>query len=70
MHTVTKAAYGVLIEVKSHPYALDEMTFMDWRDGHLNEDAFPTKDTEPSFLYTMPFSSTYAKNKNKLAHDY
>ena len=29
-----QAAYGMMIEVESHPFELDTMLFMDWRDDH------------------------------------
>lgn len=29
-----QAAYGMMIEVESHPFDLDTMLFMDWRDDH------------------------------------
>ena len=29
-----QAAYGMMIEVDSHPFELDTMLFMDWRDDH------------------------------------
>ncbi len=45
-------------EVESHPFALDTMLFMDWRDDHL--DGLPeVKEANaktPTFLYAMPFS--------------
>jgi len=28
---VAQAAYGIMCEVESHPFPLDEMLFMDWR---------------------------------------
>ena len=34
-----QGAYGVMIEVeKGHPFELDTMFFMDWRDDHLEDD--------------------------------
>ncbi|KAA8544277.1 hypothetical protein F0562_022289 [Nyssa sinensis] len=30
-------AHGILAEVDSHPYDLDKMVLMDWRDSHLEE---------------------------------
>ncbi|WOK92970.1 lycopene beta-cyclase [Canna indica] len=55
-----QVAYGILAEVEEHPFDLDKMLFMDWRDSHLKEG---TKLKErnrriPTFLYAMPFSST------------
>lgn len=29
-----QAAYGMMVEVDSHPFELDTMLFMDWRDDH------------------------------------
>ena len=29
-----QAAYGMMVEVESHPFELDTMLFMDWRDDH------------------------------------
>lgn len=29
-----QGAYGVFIEVESHPFEVDKMLFMDWRDDH------------------------------------
>jgi len=54
-----QAAYGATIEVESHPYDLDTMMFMDWRDGHLSPDAKDRNRKLPTFLYVMPFT----KNK-------
>lgn len=47
-----QVAYGIMARVKSHPYALDEMGFMDFRDHFL-----PSKKGPPTFLYAMPFAS-------------
>ena len=33
-----QGAYGIMIEVESHPFELDTMFFMDWRDDHLAGD--------------------------------
>jgi len=47
--------------VESHPFELDTMLFMDWRDDHTH----PQPDMEaanrktPTFLYAMPFSKTH-----------
>lgn len=52
-----QAAYGILAKVKSHPFPVDEMLFMDWSDSHL--DASPQwkeiNKRVPTFLYAMPF---------------
>ena len=33
-----QAAYGIIAEVDSHPFDLDTMLFMDWRDDHTADD--------------------------------
>lgn len=56
-----QGAYGVMIEVeKGHPFELDTMFFMDWRDDHLEDDPdmLARNASLPTFLYTMPFSET------------
>jgi lycopene beta-cyclase len=30
-----QGAYGIVVEVESHPFDCDTMLFMDWRDDHL-----------------------------------
>ncbi|KAJ0988216.1 hypothetical protein J5N97_006572 [Dioscorea zingiberensis] len=54
-----QVAYGILAEVEEHPFDLDKMVFMDWRDSHL-KDKIELKERNgriPTFLYAMPFSS-------------
>ncbi len=34
-----QGAYGILVEVESHPFPLDTMLFMDWRDDFTASDA-------------------------------
>nr|ADW08476.1 lycopene beta-cyclase [Lilium lancifolium] len=54
-----QVAYGILAEVEEHPFDLDKMLFMDWRDSHL-KDGSEIKERNsriPTFLYAMPFSS-------------
>lgn len=55
-----QGAYGITVEVESHPFDLETMLFMDWRDDHLTP--FPDikqRNAElPTFLYAMPFSPT------------
>lgn len=53
-----QAAWGILAVVESHPFELDKMLFMDWRDSHLHEDPEMQRENEalPTFLYAMPFS--------------
>lgn len=31
-----QGAYGIVAEVESHPFELDTMLFMDWRDDHTS----------------------------------
>ena len=33
-----QGAYGILVEVESHPFPLDTMLFMDWRDDFTASD--------------------------------
>eukprot|EP00250_Pteridium_aquilinum_P005280 c15398_g1_i1 orf=88-1599(+) len=55
-----QVAYGIVAEVDCHPYDVDKMVFMDWRDSHLNGDPVAKRGNEqlPTFMYAMPFSST------------
>lgn len=48
-------------EVEGHPFDIDTMLFMDWRDDHLADlpEVKARNDKLPTFLYAMPFS----KNK-------
>jgi lycopene beta-cyclase len=50
-----------LAEVESHPFELDTMLFMDWRDDHLggSPEMRVANEKTPTFLYAMPFT----KNK-------
>lgn len=52
-------AHGILAEVDSHPYDLDKMVLMDWRDSHLGNEPYLRESNSrfPTFLYAMPFSS-------------
>ncbi|GAU22369.1 hypothetical protein TSUD_106980 [Trifolium subterraneum] len=52
-------AHGVLVEVDSHPYDLDKMVLMDWRDSHLGNEPYLRDGNSkvPTFMYAMPFSS-------------
>lgn len=52
-------AHGILAEVEEHPFDLDKMLLMDWRDSHLgNEPYLRTSNSRfPTFLYAMPFDS-------------
>ncbi|KAI5056149.1 hypothetical protein GOP47_0029670 [Adiantum capillus-veneris] len=53
-------AYGIVAEVDCHPYDVNQMVFMDWRDSHLRQDPVTRRSNEqlPTFMYAMPFSST------------
>lgn len=54
-----QVAYGILAEVEEHPFDIDKMVFMDWRDSHLdnNLEVKQRNSKIPTFLYAMPFSS-------------
>ncbi|PSS33530.1 Lycopene beta cyclase [Actinidia chinensis var. chinensis] len=54
-----QVAYGILAEVEEHPFDLNKMVFMDWRDSHLNNNRELKERNRriPTFLYAMPFSS-------------
>ncbi|KAG2488086.1 hypothetical protein HYH03_013389 [Edaphochlamys debaryana] len=57
-----QGAYGIVAEVESHPFDVDTMLFMDWRDDHTHSSGLESmrKSNEdlPTFLYAMPFSKT------------
>lgn len=52
-------AHGIVAEVEKHPFDLDEMVLMDWRNGHLgNEPGLRASNEKlPTFLYAMPLTS-------------
>ncbi|KAL9232622.1 hypothetical protein vseg_007711 [Gypsophila vaccaria] len=54
-----QVAYGIVAEVEEHPFDVDKMVFMDWRDSHLDSDPELKERNKkiPTFLYAMPFSS-------------
>lgn len=54
-----QVAYGILAEVEEHPFDVNKMVFMDWRDSHLanNKELMERNSRIPTFLYAMPFSS-------------
>jgi len=55
-----QGAYGVLVEVESHPFDVNKMLFMDWRDDYVVDEDMKRRCKElPTFLYAMPFSDTY-----------
>lgn len=55
------ATHHTSTEVEGHPFDVDTMLFMDWRDDHLADlpEVKARNDKLPTFLYAMPFS----KNK-------
>nr|WJE87832.1 lycopene beta-cyclase [Chlorella sorokiniana] len=55
-----QGAYGITVEVESHPFDCGTMLFMDWRDDHLDAspDVKARNEKLPTFLYAMPFSPT------------
>ncbi|XP_022851386.1 capsanthin/capsorubin synthase, chromoplastic-like [Olea europaea var. sylvestris] len=52
-------AHGILAQVDDHPFDMDKMVLMDWRDSHLgNEPNLRGSNSKfPTFLYVMPFDS-------------
>lgn len=52
-------AHGILAEVEQHPFDLNKMVLMDWRDTHLGNEPYLRQDNKksPTFLYAMPFDS-------------
>ncbi|KAJ7981193.1 Lycopene beta-cyclase [Quillaja saponaria] len=52
-------AHGILAEVDDHPFDLDKMVLMDWRDSHLGNEPYlrVSNSRFPTFLYAMPFNS-------------
>ncbi|KAJ6327528.1 hypothetical protein OIU78_014407 [Salix suchowensis] len=54
-------AHGILVEVDHHPFDLDKMVLMDWRDSHMgNEPCLRANNSKvPTFLYAMPFDSNF-----------
>ncbi|KAK9153623.1 hypothetical protein Sjap_001103 [Stephania japonica] len=52
-------AHGILAEVEDHPFDLDKMLLMDWRNSHLGNEPYlrASNNTLPTFLYAMPFDS-------------
>jgi lycopene beta-cyclase len=57
-----QAAYGIEADVVSHPYAVDEMLLMDFRDDHMQADPrdAAASAARPTFLYVFPTSKTRA----------
>lgn len=54
-----QVAYGIEAEVSKHPFPLDEMLLMDFRDSHMEENVQDKTQSLmfPTFLYAMPLSS-------------
>lgn len=52
-------AHGILAQVDEHPFDLDKMVLMDWRDSHLGNEPYlrASNSRIPTFLYAMPFNS-------------
>ena len=52
-------AHGILAEVDDHPFDLDKMVLMDWRDSHMGSEPYlrASNSRFPTFLYAMPFDS-------------
>ncbi|GER25376.1 lycopene beta-cyclase [Striga asiatica] len=51
-----QVAHGILAEVDEHPFDLNKMVLMDYRDSHLANDPQLLKNNSklPTFLYAMP----------------
>jgi lycopene beta-cyclase len=54
-----KLLLSQFLQVDGHPFDLDKMLFMDWRDSHLRSDKALMEGNSklPTFLYAMPFSA-------------
>ena len=50
-----QAAYGMMIEVESHPFELDTMLFMDWRDDHTKVQLDPHATLIAASAIKLPF---------------
>lgn len=57
-----QAAYGIEADVVSHPYQVDQMLLMDFRDEHMhgNQTDAAKSAARPTFLYVFPSSPTRA----------
>ncbi|CAB4313786.1 unnamed protein product [Prunus armeniaca] len=55
-----QTGHGILAEVDFHPFDLDKVVQLDWRDSHLrNEPSMLTRNSIfPTFLFAMPFDSS------------
>lgn len=51
----------LLLQVDSHPFDVNKMLFMDWRDSHLHghKELMEANSKLPTFLYAMPFSANH-----------
>ncbi|OIV89518.1 hypothetical protein TanjilG_20329 [Lupinus angustifolius] len=52
-------SHGILAEVDDHPFDLDKMVLMDWRDSHLGNEPYLRVNNSrcTTFLYAVPFDS-------------
>lgn len=47
-----QGAYGITVNVESHPFDVDKMLFMDWRDDHL--DGYPKlKESNSKYVFLV-----------------
>jgi lycopene cyclase-like protein len=55
-----QVTYGALLEVEAHPFDLDKLVLMDYRDacGAGDVEAARRNERFPSFMYVMPLSAT------------
>ncbi|PWA42815.1 lycopene beta-cyclase [Artemisia annua] len=61
-----QVAYGILAEVEEHPFDVDKMLFMDWRDSHLgkNTEIMERNSKIPTFLYATGVKNGRYTRKN------
>ena len=55
-----QVTYGALLRVEKHPFPLDKLVLMDYRDEYIGDDNDMRKRNErfPTFMYVMPISDT------------
>ena len=55
-----QVTYGALLKVEQHPFPLDRLVLMDYRDEYIGDDQEMRKRNErfPTFMYVMPISPT------------
>ena len=55
-----QVTYGALLRVEKHPFPLDKLVLMDYRDEYIGDDAAMRSRNErfPTFMYVMPISDT------------